>query len=179
MSFARRVWGEIASSGAFGSFCADRRPTRSAARGALFGAASGRLRLDRRLRRTLTRLSRPAALRTAGRVQDGRLDRLVRRPARKKKHRRPRQSPIAAQNGKQRLGQHHVSLFAALAALDPHHHARAVDVRDLQGGDFGNPQARGIGHRQGDAALRLESASRKRTTSSALSTTGSLRGSRA
>ena len=92
--------------------------------------------------------------RTTGRVQAGRLDRLVRHPARKQKHRRPRQPSIAAQNGKQRPGQHPVSLFAALAALDPHDHAAAADVSNLEADDLGNPQPRGIGRRQGDAGLQ-------------------------
>ena len=99
--------------------------------------------------------------RAAGRMQRRRLDRLVGRAAGKQEVWRPRQPPVAAQDAQQRLGQHHAALLAALAALDPHHHARAVDVADLQGGDFRNAQARRIGRRQRDPGLQARNGFKK------------------
>ena len=91
----------------------------------------------------------------------------------------PRRLPPGAQQLEQMRGQHHVAVLAALALLDPDHHAGAVDVADLERDHFGGAQARAIGHAQRrpvlEARARLR---RKRATSSGLSTTGSLRGSR-
>jgi len=92
--------------------------------------------------------------RAAGRMQRGRFDRLVGRTAGKEEQRRPRQPPVTAQDAQQRMRQHHAALLAAFAALDPHHHARTIDVGDLEGGDFRNPQARRIGRRQRDPRLQ-------------------------
>ncbi len=36
---------------------------------------------------------------------------------------RPRKAPVGAQNIEQLLRQHHVAILAALALLDPDHHA--------------------------------------------------------
>jgi hypothetical protein len=43
-----------------------------------------------------------------------------------------RETPVAAQDAEQLLGQHDVALLAALAAFDPDDHAVAVDVGRLQ-----------------------------------------------
>src|ERR1700739_3151458 len=72
------------------------------------------------------------ARRTAGGVQDGRLDRLVLVATWKQKPFGMRKTPIAAQNAEQLLGQHDVALLAALAAFDPDDHAAAVAVGRLQ-----------------------------------------------
>ena len=53
----------------------------------------------------------------AGRMQDGRVNRLVGRAAREQEQRRPRQPPVAAQDAEQRSRQHHAAFLAALAAL--------------------------------------------------------------
>jgi hypothetical protein len=50
-----------------------------------------------------------------------------------------RQPVVAAQDAEQGLGEHHVALLAALPVLDPHHHAAAIDVADLERGNFGDP----------------------------------------
>jgi hypothetical protein len=92
--------------------------------------------------------------RTAGCVQHCGLNRLVRGPARKQIQGRAGQPPIHAQDAEQRLGEHGVALLVPLAMLDPHHHAAAVDVADLQRSDFGHPQTRGIGRGQRHARLQ-------------------------
>jgi hypothetical protein len=72
------------------------------------------------------------ARRTAGGVQDGRLDRPVLVATREQKPFGMRETPVAAQDAEQLLGQHDVALLAALAAFDPDDHAVAVDVGRLQ-----------------------------------------------
>src|SRR5260370_37421970 len=44
--------------------------------------------------------------------------------------------------------EHRVAILAALALLDPQHHALGVDVGHLQGRNLGHAQARTIGHAQ-------------------------------
>src|SRR4051794_21149274 len=70
-------------------------------------------------------------------------------------------------------------ILPALAVTDQDHAAAAVDVRDPEPRDLRGAQTRRISRRQRGAVPQLDTASRKCTTSSALSTTGSLRGSRA
>ena len=72
------------------------------------------------------------ARRTAGGVQDGRLDRSVLVATREQKPFGMRETPVAAQDAEQLLGQHDVALLAALAAFDPDDHAVAVDVGRFQ-----------------------------------------------
>ena len=93
------------------------------------------------------------ARRTAGGVQDGRLDRPVLVATRKQKPFRMRETPVAAQDAEQLLGQHDVALLAALAAFDPDDHAVAVDVGRLQADYLRHPQACGIGRGQRDPSL--------------------------
>ena len=57
----------------------------------------------------------------------------------------PRHAPPVAQKLEQQRGEHRVAIPAALALLDPQHHALAVDVGHLQRDDLGYPQARTIG----------------------------------
>ena len=57
----------------------------------------------------------------------------------------PRNAPPVAQQFEQHGGEHRVTIPAALALLDPQHHALAVDVGHLQRGNLGYAQARTIG----------------------------------
>ena len=93
------------------------------------------------------------ARRTAGGVQDGRLDRLVLVAAREQEPFGMRETPIAAQDAEQLLGQHDVALLAAPAAFDPDDHAAAVDIGRLQADHLRHPQACGICGGQRDANL--------------------------
>ena len=77
-----------------------------------------------------------AARRTASGVQDGRLDRPLLVAAREQKPFGMRETPIAAQDAEQLLGQHDVTLLAALAAFDPDDHAVTVDIGRLQTDDL-------------------------------------------
>ena len=70
--------------------------------------------------------------RTAGGVQDCRLDRPVLVAAREQEPFGMCATPIAAQDTEQLLGQHDVALLAALAAFDSDDHAVAVDIGRLQ-----------------------------------------------
>lgn len=92
--------------------------------------------------------------RAASGVQNGRLDRIIRNATRKQIRRRTRQPPIAAQNAQERRRQHRIALLAAFAMLDPHHHAVAVDIADLQHNDLGDPEPRRVSRRQRDARLQ-------------------------
>src|SRR5215211_8639329 len=56
--------------------------------------------------------------------------------------------PPLAQQSEQIAREHGVAILAALAALDPEQHALAVDIRDLEVGDFGDAQPRTISDRQ-------------------------------
>src|SRR5215467_6173496 len=91
---------------------------------------------------------------------------------------RPCCPPPGAQQFEQMRRQHHVAVFVALALLHTDEHALAVDVADLERNHFGSPQARPIGHAQRRLVLEPGAALSSRATSSGLSTTGSLRGSR-
>ena len=64
--------------------------------------------------------------RTAGGVQDCRLDRPMLVAAREQEPFGTCETPIAAQDTEQLLGQHDVALLAALAAFDSDDHAVAV-----------------------------------------------------
>src|SRR6266436_4473650 len=96
----------------------------------------------------------------AGAVELPGRERLDRVAPRKQPALRPGLLPPGAQQRKKMLGEHDIAVLAALALLDPDHHAGAVDVGDL------------------DAALYLRpgAASSRRATSTGLSTTGSRRG---
>ncbi len=91
----------------------------------------------------------------------------------------PGQPPIAAQDGEQLRRQHDAAVLPALAVLDPDHHPAAVDIADLEAEGLGRAQPGRVGLSSARRVFRLGTASRNRTTSSARSTTGSLRGSRA
>ena len=82
-----------------------------------------------------------------------------------------------AQQLKQMRRKHHVAIFVALTLFDPDYHALAVDVGYLQRDHLGHAQS-GPDEATLNAALYLSpgAASRKRATSSGLSSTGSLRG---
>ncbi len=56
----------------------------------------------------------------------------------------PKRSPRGAQRFKQRRTQHHVPVFAPLAAADVNHHPLAIDVAYPQGRDLGPACSRGI-----------------------------------
>ena len=101
------------------------------------------------------------ARRTAGGVQDGRLDRLVLVATWKQKPFGMRKTPIAAQDAEQLLGQHDVALLAALAAFDPDDHAAAVDVGRLQTDHLRHPQPCGIGGGQRDASFETRDGFKK------------------
>ena len=88
---------------------------------------------------------------------------------------RPGEPPVRAQDAEKLRRQHHVAVLRALAVTHQNDATAAVDILDSEPRDLRGPQSRRIGCRQRGA----ETASRNRTTSSALSTIGSLRGSRA
>ena len=46
----------------------------------------------------------------------------------------------------ERLGQHGVAVLAPFALFDPDHHARTIDVGELERDHLGRAQARPIGH---------------------------------
>jgi len=53
--------------------------------------------------------------------------------------------PPQPQQREQLRRKHGVAVLAPLALFDPEQHARAVDIIDLQAGDFGHTQTRAIG----------------------------------
>ena len=57
----------------------------------------------------------------------------------------PRNAIPVAQKLEQMRGKHHVAILAALALLDAHHHAFAVDVGYLQRDDLGHAQSCPVG----------------------------------
>jgi hypothetical protein len=128
---------------------------------------------------------------TAGHMQTFRVQRTRRVTAGEQPMGWPRQPPVAPQDAEQLRRQHDIAVFAALALLDAEHHPAAVDVGELEAGHLRRTQSGGPRVRprpaRGQApavvsairCFRLATASRKRTTSPALSTTGSLRGWRA
>ena len=60
--------------------------------------------------------------------------------------------PVSAQLLEQRCAEHHIAVLAAFPALDMDHHALAVDIADLQAGQFG-PAHTGRVKRQQDHAV--------------------------
>ena len=50
-------------------------------------------------------------------------------------------APVLAQFPEQFWAEHHIPVFAPLAASDVNHHALTVDIADLQARQFGAPQA--------------------------------------
>src|SRR5215212_3873190 len=54
----------------------------------------------------------------------------------------PPDPPPVTQQGQQIAREHGVAVLPTLAALDPEHHPLAVDIRDLEVGDFGDAQPR-------------------------------------
>src|ERR1700723_2521899 len=73
------------------------------------------------------------------------------------------ETPIAAQDTEQLLGQHDVALLAALAAFDSDDHAVAVDIGRLQTDHLRHPQARPIGGGQRDPGLEARDGFEKAT----------------
>jgi hypothetical protein len=86
-------------------------------------------------------------------MQYGRIERPILVTAGKQPALRPGQPPIAAQNPQELRREHDVTVFAALALLDPDHHPLAVDIGDLQQNHLGDAQSGGIDRRQSGAAL--------------------------
>ena len=117
--------------------------------------------------------------RSARSVQHRRINRMLFIPSGKEIDRWPGEPPIGAQNAEQLRRQHHVAIFRAFAMTDQDHAPRAVDVRHTQPRDLRGPEPGRIGRGQRRPALQAQTDSRNSTTSSALNTTGSLRGSRA
>lgn len=76
--------------------------------------------------------ARRRARRTAGGMQDLRVDRPVLIAASEQPLARLYQAPVAAQDRQQLRRQHGVTVLAAFALLDPDHHPTAVDIADLQ-----------------------------------------------
>ena len=74
--------------------------------------------------------------------------------------------------------EHRVAVLAALALLDAQRHALAVDVGDLQADDLARTQARAVGQRQRGVVLQVRDRASSRATSSWLSTTGRVCGTR-
>src|ERR1700723_1896884 len=125
-----------------------------------------------------TRLAMPARLRRGvnGAHELAGRHRVDRVPAGEEPGLRPRRQPPFAQQFEQLRRKHHVAVPLPLALLDPQRHALAVDIRHLEVRDLGHPQARAIGDAERGLYLRPGAASRRRATSSSLSTTGALRG---
>src|SRR5882672_4646726 len=84
----------------------------------------------------------------AGAVELPGRERLDRVAPRKQPALRPGRLPPGAQQRKKMLGEHDIAVLAALALLDPDHHAGAVDVGDLERDHLGSAQARSIGYAQ-------------------------------
>ena len=103
---------------------------------------------------TLTRLSMPAALRAERQAAcGGWLDRPLLVAAREQKPFGMRETPIAAQDAKQLLGQHDVTLLAALAAaFDPDDHAVTVDIGRLRTEQPPTPAS--LRHKRSTGAMR-------------------------
>src|SRR5271157_4241658 len=53
-------------------------------------------------------------------------------------------APVLSQFPEQFWAEHHIPVFAPLAASDMNHHALAVDIADLQTRQLGAPQAGGV-----------------------------------
>jgi hypothetical protein len=98
-------------------------------------------------------------------------------PSGKEINRRPSEPPIGAQDAEELRRQHNIAVFRALAMPNQDHAPGAVDVRHSEPRDLRGPEPRRIG--RAARLFRLDTDSRNRTISSALKTTGSLRGSRA
>ncbi len=73
----------------------------------------------------------------------------------KRKSRGPDSLPVGAEDLQQSRGEHDVAILPALAVANADHHALAVDVGDLQLGDFGDAQAGGIGGHEDGAMLDI------------------------
>ena len=134
---------------------------------------------------TVTRLLSPEAAQTerhaACSTQHSGANWVIAIAARKQPMRWLRQAPVGAQNAQQLWREHDISVAAAFAMLDADDHAAAVDVGNFEACRFGCTQSSRIGRGQCRTGFKARhgTPSRKRTTSSAPSTTGSLRGSRA
>src|SRR5437867_3713825 len=89
----------------------------------------------------------------AGTVELACGERLHRIAARKQPALGPCGLPIGAQKRKQMLAEHHVAVLAALALLDPDHHAGAVDVAELERDHLIGTHACAIGYAQRRAVL--------------------------
>src|ERR1700692_27292 len=75
-----------------------------------------------------------------------RVDRVL---TRKQPTLRPTDLPPSAQQFEQLRREHYVAILATLALLDAQHHARAVDVGDLERHQFRGPQARAVSDTEG------------------------------
>ncbi len=87
-------------------------------------------------------------------------------------------APPDTQAFEQHRREHCIAVLAALALLDTQRHALAVDVCELQRHHFAGTQPGAVGDRESRLGLRLPVAAMSRRTSSGLSTTGSVRGTR-
>src|ERR1700735_3390348 len=63
--------------------------------------------------------------------------------------------PPGAQALEHHRGEHRIAIFAALTLLDAQRHARAIDVTDLERGDFVGAQPRAIGDRERRLMLQV------------------------
>src|SRR6478736_6336790 len=90
---------------------------------------------------------------TAGGVQYGYLKRPLLVPAGEQPVLRSGETPVAAQDRQQLRRQHHVTVLAALAVLNPDHHPLTVDVGNLEESHFRDAQSGTIDRGQRGAAL--------------------------
>src|ERR1700720_4819412 len=69
----------------------------------------------------------------------------------------PQSAPVLTQYLEQFWAEHHISVFASLAALDVNHHAFAIDVADFQVGQFSTSYSGGVERHQQSAMIRSQS----------------------
>src|SRR5712691_6299972 len=86
------------------------------------------------------------------------LTRTVPAVARKQPHAglSPQTAPVLAQCFEQFWAEHHISIYASLAALNVNHHSLAVDVADFQVGQLGIPCSGGIKRHEQNAMVGSE-----------------------
>ena len=68
-----------------------------------------------------------------------------------------RSAPVLTQCLEQFWAEHHIPVFASLAALDVNHHALAIDVADFQVGQFSASYSGGVERHQQSTMIRSQS----------------------
>ena len=74
---------------------------------------------------------------------------------------RARPAPVTPQLVKQLHREHHIAVFAPLALVDPQHHARTIDVGDLQVRGLAHAQSGAVGDHENGAVLEAYDAAQE------------------